>query len=500
MKKKIAVLSIVFFILVLLLAGCSKKDDLSSKNVIRVGVAQDFDSLDPHHMQAAGTKEILFNVFEGLVKPTPDGDIIPAVASEVKKSAGGLEYVFTLRDGVKFHNGEPVTMDDVLYSFIRRMDGVDSLALLPALSVVESMDARGNTLTIRLSQPSNEFLSTVMNVYIIPKDYEKTETQPVGTGPFRFVSRAVQDYLELERFDDYWGKKAGVDGVVFRILESPEALVLALQSGAVDLAAHLSSDQVRQLPEKDFDVATGSMNLVQALYLNNAVEPFDNVLVRQALCHAVDKKTLIDLTFDGYGIPLGTSMFPSFAKYYVDELTDYYPHDVEKAKRLLAQAGYPDGFSMTITVPGNYTPHVDTAVTLVEMLREAGIEAEIVLVDWATWLDQVYSKRNFQSTVTGVSSDNMTARKLLERFGSSAGNNFTNYSNADYDRILAKAISEPDDVIQTGLYRELEKMLTETAANVYIQDMADLVALKKNIKGLVFYPIYVLDVSLLYIE
>ena len=190
-------------------------------------------------------------------------------------------------------------------------------------------------------------------------------------------------------------------------------------------------------------------------------------------------------------------MFPSFSKYYDESLTDYYTLDLEKAKALLTEAGYPDGFEMTITVPSNYTPHVNTATVLVELLREIGVKATVKPVDWGTWLEQVYSGRKFQSTVTGLTSDNMTARKLLERFGSKVGNNFTNYSNADYDEILAKALNTADDEEQTALYRELERNLTENAANVYLQDMADLVAMRNGLEGLTFYPMYVLDVSTL---
>lgn len=152
---------------------------------------------------------------------------------------------------------------------------------------------------------------------------------------------------------------------------------------------------------------------------------------------------------------------------------------------------------MTITVPSNYTPHVNTATVLVELLREIGVKATVKPVDWGTWLEEVYSGRKFQSTVTGLTSDNMTARKLLERFGSKVGNNFTNYSNADYDEILAKALNTADDEEQTALYRELERNLTENAANVYLQDMADLVAMRNGLEGLTFYPLYVLDVSTL---
>ena len=514
MEKRPLAIILILAMAVTLLSGCgnaakestpepaetptAQETGRAAANEINIGIAQDFDSLDPDYMTAAGTKEILFNVFEGLVKPNAAGEIVPAVASSVEKTDDGLNYVFTLREGVRFHNGDPVEMEDLVYSVERRWKGEDTAAQLGALAVIDSLETEGNTFTVHLTEPSNEFLAAIMNAYILPADYSEQETAPVGTGPFRFVSRSVQDSLVLERFPDYWGTPAKIDKVTFKILESAEGLVLGLQSGALDLVAHLSSDQTVQLNKADFGIAEGSMNLVQALYLNNAEKPFDDIRVRQALCYAVDKQAVIDLAFDGYGIPLGTSMFPSFRKYYDDSLTDYYTLDLEKARSLLAEAGYPDGFDMTITVPSNYTPHVNTATVLVELLREIGVNATVQPVDWGTWLEEVYGNRKFQSTITGLTSDNMTARKLLERFGSEVGNNFTNYSNSEYDEVLARAVSATDDAEQTELYRELERNMTENAANVYLQDMADLVAVRNGLKGLTFYPIYVLDVSLLY--
>ena len=503
MKKRVLAMVLVLVLMLSLACGCGKKSggknggkaERAGNNTLVVGIAQDFDSLDPDYMTAAGTKEVLFNVYEGLVKPTPEGEIVPAVASQAEKSEDGLTYTFTLREGVTFHNGDPVEMEDVIYSINRRRDGKDAAAQLPALSIIKDLKGEGNKLTITLTEPSNEFLAFVMNAYIIPSGYDKLETAPVGTGPYKFVSRKVQDSLVLERFADYWGEGGSIDKVTFKILEKAEALVTGLQGGSLDLVAHLSTDQTVQLDEKDFDIAEGSMNLVQALYLNNASKPFDDVRVRQALCYAIDKKAVIDMAFDGSGIPLGTSMFPSFSKYYDESLTDYYTLNIKKAKELLKEAGYEKGFKMTITVPSNYTPHVNTATVIVELLKEIGVEASVEPVDWNTWLDKVYSQRKFQSTVTGLTSDNMTARKLLERFGSDVDNNFTNYSNKEYDKILKQALAETDDEKQTDLYRQLEKNLTENAANVYLQDMADMVALRKGLEGLTFYPLYVLDIS-----
>lgn len=465
-------------------------------NEITVGIAQDLDeSLDPHKAVAAGTKEVMFNVFEGLVKPTPEGDLIPAVAEKYEISDDQLTYTFTIREGIKFHNGDPVTAGDVVNSITRCIEPyeADVLAVEPlsAVEKVTSVDER--TVQIRLKEPNTEFLA-YLTLAILPEDYGGQDTAPVGTGPFKFVSRAAQDNIVLERFEDYWGQPAYLDKVTFKIIENGDSILMSLQSGAVDLFAHLTSTQAAQLGD-GFNIEEGTMNLVQAMYLNNAVEPFDNVLVRQALCHAVDRRQILDLAFDGYGSLIGSSMYPAFGKYFDDSLTDYYPHDVEKARALLAEAGYPGGFSMTITVPSNYQPHIDTAQVIVEQLKEVGVTAEIQLVEWSSWLSDVYAGRQFQATVVGVDASTMTARALLERFTSTAGNNFINYNSPLYDSLFVKATSSGGDKAQTEFYKEMEADLTRNAANVYIQDLADLVAVRKGLTGVRFYPIYVLDLS-----
>ena len=479
MKKRLMALLLLTGLLSAALTGCGggsteqasedgqtadgSTEARAQANEIVVGIAQDLDeSLDPHLAVAAGTKEVMFNVFEGLVKPTPDGDLVPAVADHYEISEDHTTYTFTLREGVQFHNGDPVEMRDVTYSIERCADDSEGTPLIPALSAISSIQADDTTLTITLDQPDSEFLS-YLTLAILPEDYTDQATAPVGTGPFKFI-------------------------------ENADRLVMSLQSGAIDMFAHLTSTQAAQLGD-DFQVLEGTMNLVQALYLNNAAEPFNNEKVRQALCYAVDKQQIIDVAFDGYGSPIGSSMYPAFQKYFVEDLTDYYPYDPERARELLAEAGYPDGFSMTITVPSNYQPHIDTATVLVEQLKAVGITAEIQPVEWGAWLSEVYGNRQFQSTVVGVDASNMTARALLERFTSAADDNFINYQNTDYDALFQQAQATADDAEQTELYKQMERNLTEHAANVYIQDLADLVVLRNGLEGYQFYPIYVMDLS-----
>jgi len=514
MKKKLLALFLALVMVGAVLPGCGdgSKDPGGQGNngktgepvkggEITVGIAQDLDdSLDPHQTVAAGTREVLFNIFEGLVKPNSDGEMIPAVAEKYTLSEDGTTYTFTLREGVKFHNGQTVTAEDVVYS-INRCAAVpegQEKPLVAAFSAVKSVEALDEkTVAVTIAQRDLEFIS-YMTAAIIPADYENQDTAPVGTGPFRFVSRTPQQDFVMERFEDYWGAPAWLDKVTYKICENADALVMNLNGGSIDLCAHLTSAQASQL-NQSFQVLEGTMNLVQAIYLNNQAKPFDNQLVRQALCYAIDRQGIMDMVADGHGTAVGSSIYPAFTKYFLPELVDKYPHDVAKAKELLAQAGYPDGFDMTISVPNNYQPHMDTAEVVAEQLREAGINVTIQPVEWSTWLDTIYNGRQFQATVVGVDAANMTARAMLERFTSDYGKNFINYNNPAYDTLFQQAINAQDEATQMDLYKQMEAMLADTAANVYIQDLCDLVAMRQDLGGLKFYPIYVLDLSTVYL-
>lgn len=461
-----------------------------------VGISQDLgDSLDPYQLTAAGTREVLFNIYEGLVKATATGEYVPAVASDSTVSEDGLTYTFTLREGVRFHNGDTVTAEDVKYSFETCAETTVDTALAAALSAVQTLSAEGDTITITLAEPNPDFLSYVGMVYIVPDDYTEQSTAPVGTGPFQFVSRSVQENLVMEKFADYWGEPAYLDKVTFKIFEDANALMSALSAESVDLAVHLTIDQVNTLNAETYKTLEGTMNLVQALYLNNAVEPFNNEKVRQAMCYAVNVDEILQLTSEGHGAKLGTSIYPAFSKYFDESLVDAYPYDVEKAKQLLAEAGYENGFSMTITVPSNYTPHMNVAQVLVEQLAQVGITATIEPVEWETWLTRVYAGRDFESTVLGFDAATLSAGALLNRWMSDNENNMINYNNPEYDAIMKEASVTTDDAKQTELYKQAAKMLSDTAANVYIQDLADFVVIKSNLDGYQFYPLYVMDLS-----
>ncbi|MCI6552957.1 MAG: ABC transporter substrate-binding protein [Lachnospiraceae bacterium] len=501
LKKLLSVF--VLTALTIALGACSgdKADGNSSR--ITIGIPQDVeDSLDPHKAVAAGTKEVYFNIFEGLVKPDSEGNLIPAVASEYHPSEDGRVYTFTLRDGIKFHDGSPVTVEDVKYSMEKCADAGRGEPLIAAFSNLESVNTPDDkTIEIFLKEPDTEFAAELANVAaaIIPASNSEPDTNPIGTGPYKFVSRSPQESFVVERFDEYWGEGAHIENVTFKVCANADSIVMDLEGGSIDMFARVTAAQAAELSDK-FEVLEGTMNLVQALYLNNEAEPFDDIRVRQALCYAASSQEIMDFVSGGKGTEIGSSMFPAFGKYYMEELKDTYQQDLEKAKSLLAEAGYGEGLSFTITVPSNYQQHIDTAQVLAEQFKAVGAEARIQLVEWESWLSDVYAGRNYQATVVGVDASSLTARALLERFESGHPGNFINFNNKEYDAAVRAAIASTDDAQKTGYYKECQRILSAEAANVYIQDLPEFVALNKKYAGYEFYPLYVQDISRLYIS
>ena len=427
----------------------------------------------------------------------------PAVASGYTVSDDGLTYTFTLREGITFHNGNPVTAEDVVYS-LKRVAGEndDGTPLVSAFSAVDSIetDERGRVV-LTLNTPGLEFINSVTSAPIISAGSASdidvaAKSYPIGTGPFQLADYEPGDYLTMKKYDGYWGEKAKLDQVTFRFMDV-DAMVLGLQGGTLDLVTKLPSSYLPTV-ESDFTVLSDTMKLVVALYLNNDVEPLNDPLVRQAMYYAIDVDELNTFMCDGYGVPTGTSMYPAQKTYFMPELTETYPRDVETAKELLARAGYPDGFELTIIAPSDYTQYVQGAEVLVEQLKQVGITVKVELTPFSNWTAEVYGKRKFEATVCAMTSKDMSAREMLERYTSNNGKNFINFSNEEFDRVVAQAKATLDQAEQIALYKRAEEILNEEAASLWLMDMNELVVLNPKLDGYTFYCTYVIDLSTVY--
>lgn len=514
MKKKLLSLLLTALLTMAVLGGCGtdgtgeSSGDNSSMGPtgdpvyggsVVVGVQQDIDSLDPHKANAAGTKEILFNMFEGLVKPDKNGNLMKAIASDYTVSEDGLVYTFTLREGVKFHNGNAVTAEDVKYSLERASGLLDGTPLIASLKVLTSVDIIDEkTVQVTVGSANTELIYSFVAAIIPAGSGEDESGTPIGTGPFSFVSYTPQEGIVVKKNEDYWQEGLPyLDEVNFKIVTSTDTALLELQGGSIDIYPYLTDSQANELKDS-FQILSAPSAVVQALFLNNADPVLSDVRVRQAICYALDKDSINDFLAGGNASLISTAMLPTLESYYVD-LNDTYGTgaNVEKAKELMTEAGYPDGFDLEITVPSNYEYHMQTAEVVVEQLKSAGINAVIHPVEWNAWLEDCYNGRKYQATISGLTSD-ATPGYMMNRFQTDSKKNFINFASEEYDELYQKAAAAMDLEEKAGYYKQLQQILCDEAGSAFIQVPAITIAVNPKLGGYTFYPVYVQDMSTVY--
>ena len=480
-------------------AACSRQNAASqSGGELRYGFATEPATLDPlNPANTADGRSILFNVFEGLVKPDTEGRLQPCLAESWTIEANGLAYNFKLRNGVRFHDGSPFTAADVLFTL-----ETAAAAGFAGFTQIEKIEAQGDyAVRVTLQYADPEFLPYAA-IGIVKSGSANREKNAVGTGPYRIENYTVQQSLTLKKFTDYWQQGLPhLETVTIVFFADSDALVLGLQGGGIDGAGITGALAQRLNPER-FDIAPSPSATVQLLALNNAAAPLGDIRVRQAINYAVDIQGIIDTAFYGAGEPSGSPLIPGLAAYYEQSLANPYPADTDKARSLLTQAGYGEGgkkLSLEITVPADYTMHVDTAQVIAGQLAKAGIDAAIKLVDWATWLADVYRGRNYQATIISLDANNVSPRSFLSRYRSDAGGNFINFKSGDFDRVYDAALGEVDEGKRIALYKEAQRIISDGAASVYIQDIVGFKAFRGGAYGGVLnYPLYVVDFASMY--
>ena len=517
MKKRLMSLLLVTVLMMTALCGCAGGTDKSSEDnssvgadttptgeptyggSVVVGIQQDIDSLDPHKATAAGTKEILFNIFEGLVKPDENGNLMNAVASDYTVSEDGLVYTFTLRDGVKFHNGNLVTAEDVKYSLERVSGLLNGEVLISTMAAITSVTISDDkTVQVTVDSPNPELIYSFTAAIIPAGSGEAEGAKPIGTGPFSFVSYVPQEGIVVAKHAEYWQEGLPyLDEVTFKIIANVDTAMLDIKGGSVDIVPYLTDSQAAELGS-DFNIVSAPSNVVQALFLNCTEGVLANVKVRQAICYALDKDMVSQFVAGGNGTLISSAMLPTWQDYYVD-LNDTYGNsaNVEMAKQLLAEAGYPDGIDLEITVPSNYDVHVEATEVVAEQLKQANINVTINAVEWGVWLEETYNGRQYEGTICGITSD-ITPGYLLNRFVSDSSKNFINYNNAEYDAVYAQVEAAATLEERAVYYKELQKILCEDAGSAFIMVPPLTIALDKELGGYKFYPIYVQDMSTVY--
>lgn len=359
--------------------------------------------LDPTSAAAGAIDSVLYtNVFEGLTKFTETGAVVPGLASRWDISDDGLTYTFHLASGVTFHDGTTMDAEDVKFSLDRARadDSANSQkALFAGISDVTVVDPQ--TVKVTLSSPDGNFLFNMAwgdAVIVAAESIEGIKQTPIGTGPFKFDQWVQGDRIELSQNDAYWGTKPALTKATFKFISDPTAAFAAMMAQDVDAFAGFPAPENLPMFEADprFKVLVGSTEGETILSTNNKMPPLDNVLVREAISHAIDRQAIIDGAMFGLGTPIGTHFAPHNPAYV--DLTGKSAYDPARAKELLAEAGLPDGFTTTLKLPPpSYARRGGEIIAA--QLREVGIETEISNLEWAQWLEEVFRGKDFGLTI-----------------------------------------------------------------------------------------------------
>ncbi len=438
---------------------------MSARTDLVVGVVLEPPHLDPTAGAAAAIDEIVYaNVFEGLTRIGPNGEVQPALAANWTVSGDGKSYTFKLRENTKFHDGTQLDAEDVKFSLERAMAESSTNAqkgLFEAIQSVETIDPA--TVTVNLKYPQGSFLYNMGwgdAVIVAPESADTNKEKPIGTGPFKFENWAKGSSVTLTRFEDYWGKKVALEKVEFRFIPDAAAAVPALLSGDVHAFPNAQvGDALGQIQaDPRFEVVVGATEGETILAMNNGKEPFSNLKVRQAISHALDRDEIILGASSGNGVPIGSHFSPANDAYV--DLTDLYPHDTEKAKELLAEAGFADGFKATLKLPPPAYARQGGEI-IASQLREIGIELEIIPVEWAQWLEQVFTNKDYDLTIVSHTEPNDINIYAREDY-------YFAYDNDAFDAVIEKLDQEADPEKRKELYAEAQRIIAEDAVNGFL--------------------------------
>ncbi len=439
-------------------------------NTLVAAVSAQPDQLDPHVTTAYASFQVLENVYDTLVVPDPeDLTMQPSLATEWETSEDDLEWRFTLRDDVTFHDGSEFDSADVVYSYNRIID--EELSNSFRFQNVESVEADGaQTVVIRLTQPTPNLLERIgsfKGMAILSEnaaeDIDLT-TEANGTGPFQLESSDASSTV-LTAYEDYWGGAPAVDGVEFRYITEPAAALTALQNGEVQWTDNVPPQQIESLGGDDsVELETTASVDYWYMSMNYDRPPFDNRDVRRAISFAIDREAVAEAAWFGAAQANQTAIPEDSFFYY-----DYAPfqRDPEQARQLLAQAGVTTPLTMGLMVTDEYPETVTAAQVIASQLDEIGIEVQIETLDFATWLDR-QGAGDYDAFYLGWLGNLDPAAYYQEQHQTDGPNNYQGYSNPQVDQLLQQGATETEDEARKAVYDQAAQLIVDDVSYLYL--------------------------------
>jgi peptide/nickel transport system substrate-binding protein len=531
MKSKVFMVLSFAVILILGTIGIA-----SAKGTLVFGSSGDASRLDPGDVTDGESIQRMDNIFEGLLEyEAGTTDIKPCLATSWETSTDGTEIVFKLRKEVKFHDGTDFNADAVVFSFARQYDTTNPYHQYGEwaywgymFSDVEKMEKIDDyTVKLVLKRPNASIMTSLamFTVNIVsPTNAEKYKEDafknPCGTGPFKFVEWVKDDHITLEANDNYWRERAQLDKLIFKVIPDPSARLMALEVGDVqgieypnpaDLDRIKTNKDLKLLSEPGMNIGYMAMNEGYG-YIDaneNGVrdpdeplvktpgyfEPLTKKEVRQAINMAIDKQSIVDNLYLGTASKAINGM-PPFMLGYNDEIQDY-PYDPVKAKELLTEAGYPDGFEVTLHVMPVSRPYMFDPPKIGEAIQSylaaVGIKVKFYQVDWATYLQETEAGKH-QMCLLGWTGDNGDPDNFMNvLYGANAcsigrAGNYAFYTNNTNQELLSAALATYDVEKRAAYYKKAQEMIHEDAGWVYLAHSLQSMVFRKNVNGFVLNP------------
>lgn len=495
-NKKILSLVIMTLVLSLVLTACGGDKGITRKNpadTLVVAQGADAKSLDPHATNDQPSSRVTKQIYNTLVFATEDMEIVPALAESWEK-VDDLTWEFKLAQGVKFHNGEELKASDVKFTFERMLASPSVSHILGPVTEINAVD--DYTVQIITSEPFAPLLahlthtaSSILNEKAVTEAGDDYGQKPVGTGPFMLADWQSGDKITLERFDDYFQGPASVKTVVFRNVPEGTNRTTGLETGEIDIAYDVEPIDKRIVEETNgLELIEGPSLSSQYLGFNTKKAPFDNVKVRQAINYAVNVQEIIDVALEGAGEVAKSPLMELIFGANMD--IEGYEYNVEKAKELLKEAGYENGFTTSIWTNDNPV-RVRIAEIVQGQLKEVGIDAKIEQLEWGAYLERTAAGEHDMfilgwTTVTGDADYGLYALYHSGQHGDAGNRTF--YSNPEVDRLLDIGKTEVDQDKRLEAYKEAQELIVADAPQLFLYFQNQNVGENSAIEGFKLHP------------
>jgi len=461
----------------------------AQKGTLEIAVDQAPVGLDPDIVTAFSSFTVLHEIYEGLVEVNAKLQIEPALATSWTVSPDGLTYTFDLRQGVKFHNGREMTAADVVYSFDRIMDPKTGSPLASQFSQVAKAEATGPyQVTFTLKEPFAPFLANLTNLYVVPKEVVEAngdlQKVAVGTGPFELDKVVPDTYVSLKANPDYYRPgEPKVAELKFNVVPEASTRAAGLRTGTYQLLPTVDPVTAETLKKVPGATVLGTQDLAYSLLgLNTSRKPFNDPRVREAINYAVNRADIVQAVYLGNAVP-GGPLSPALKDWAVPT-SDFpcYTPSVAKAKQLLADAGYPNGFSTTIITFGTIKEVSDTAQVLQAQLASVGINAKVDVEDFGKFV-QDWKNSNFDMFVSLNGGSTDPDGYLYRTFHTGGSTNVFKFSDPSVDMLLEQGRTTTDKSKRIAIYDDLQKQLACTGPIVHIAYGTLFTAVRDNVQG-----------------